>query len=308
MKRFSRGLARLSSTFSIVAFDSKTKDLGVGVQSRYFSVGSAVPWAKAGVGAVATQSFVNFAYGPNGLALLEGGLTPGEAIERLTKGDDGRDHRQIGIVDARGEAAAFTGKRCLEWAGSAVGKGYAVQGNILAGKAVIDRMAEAFEGAEGELPERIMAALEGGEEAGGDARGRQSSALLVVRKDCKGRGVDRLIDLRVEDHRDPIGELRRLLTMQKSYSLIDEGEELMAKGMDAEALPLIERAVRVNPASDDALIDLGTIYLKLGRKGEALAALRRALDVNPRMRMVIPRLVRSGSIKLDPETMRALAL
>ncbi len=308
MKHFSCGLARLASTFSIVAFDPKTKDLGIGVQSRYFSVGSAVPWAKAGVGAVATQSFVNFTYGPKGLALLEGGFAVDEVLERLTREDKGKESRQVGIVDARGNAASFTGKKCLEWAGSSVGKGYSVQGNILAGEAVVRRMAEDFEGTKGELADRIMAALKGGEEAGGDARGRQSSAMLVVRKDCRGEGVDRLVDLRVEDHEDPIGELQRLLKMQKGYSLIDEGEELMAKGREKEAFRLIERATRINPKSDDAFVDLGLISLKLGRRDEALTAFRRALELNPRLKRVIPQQIRAGTMEIDPETMSALGL
>ena len=200
MKNSLSRLSNLASTFSIVAYDYKTNDLGVAVQSRYFSVGSAVPWAEATVGAVATQSFVNFTYGPKGLAFLKQGFTVDEVLEKLTKEDQGRDFRQVGIVDAKGNAASYTGKSCLEWAGSKIEKGYAVQGNILAGKEVIDKMSEGYNGAKGDLADRLFAALKGGEEGGGDARGRQSSAMLIVRKNCMGEGVDRLVDLRVEDH------------------------------------------------------------------------------------------------------------
>ena len=308
MKLPPSGLAILASTFSIVASDPKTKDLGVGVQSRYFSVGSAVPWAKADVGAVATQSFANLSYGPRGLALLERGLSVDEVLERLTRGDKGKDFRQVGVIDAKGNAASFTGKSCLDWAGGRVGKGYSVQGNILAGKGVVDQMAEAFEGAEGELSGRIMAALEGGEAAGGDARGRQSSAILVVRKDCRGKGVDRLVDLRVEDHANPIGELRRLLSLHRTYALIDEGEELMARGKNEEALRKIERAIGLNPRSDDAFIDLGMINLKMGSRDDALAALRKALELNPRMRRIIPQLRKSGMMEIDAQMMRELGI
>lgn len=301
-------LANLSSTFSIVAFDPKTKDLGVGVQSRYFSVGSAVPWAEAGIGAVATQSFVNFTYGPKGLALMMQGLTVDEVLERITEEDPGRDFRQVGIVDAKGNAAAFTGRSCLEWAGSKIGKGFAVQGNILAGKEVVDQMADMFENTRGALPDRIMAALKGAEAAGGDARGRQSSALLIVRKDCKGEGASRLIDLRVEDHVDPIGELERLLGLHNLYTLIDEGEEFMARGMNEKAMRSIEEAIALFPKSDDAHIDLGMINLKMGRKEEGIAALKKALELNPRMNAVIQQLPKSGLMERDPELMRRLGL
>jgi uncharacterized Ntn-hydrolase superfamily protein len=301
-------LARLSSTFSIVAFDPETKDLGVGVQSRYFSVGSAVPWAEPGIGAVATQSFVNLTYGPKGLAFLEQGLAVDEILERLTKGDTGRDFRQVGIVDAKGNAASYTGRSCLEWAGSRIGKGFAVQGNILTGKEVVDGMVEMYESTKGALPDRIMAALKGAETAGGDARGRQSSALLIVRKNCKGEGVHRLIDLRVEDHKDPIGELQRLLTMHRLYRLIDESEEFMARGMNEDAMRLIEEAITLNPKSDDAYIDLGMINLKMGRKEEAIIALKIALKLNPRMKSLIPQLPKSGMMEADPELMKRLGL
>jgi uncharacterized Ntn-hydrolase superfamily protein len=307
--KFSTGrLASLSSTFSIVAFDPETKDLGVGVQSRYFSVGSAVPWAEAGIGAVATQSFVNLTYGPKGLALLGQGIAVDEILEKLTKEDPGRDFRQIGIIDAKGNAASYTGRSCLDWAGSRTGKGFTVQGNILTGKEVVDQMAEMFESTKGALPDKIMAALKGAEAAGGDARGRQSSALLVVRKNCKGEGVHRLIDLRVEDHRDPIGELQRLLTMHRIYRLIDEGEEFMAREMNEDALRIIEEAIILDPKSDDAYIDLGMINLKRGRKEEAIVALKKALELNPKMKSLIPQLPKSGMMEPDPELMKRLGL
>jgi len=308
MKFSKGGLARLSSTFSIVAYDPVTKDLGVGVQSRYFSVGSAVPWAEAGVGAIATQSFVNFSYGPKGLALLKRGLSVDEVLKKLTAEDKGREFRQVGVVDASGGAASYTGGSCLEWAGSRTGKWFAAQGNILTGKEVVDKMAEMYESTKGALPDRIMAALKGAQEAGGDARGRQSSALLVVRKNCKGKGVNRLIDLRVDDHEDPIGELERLLSMHRLYMLIDEGEEFMARGMNKEALRAIEEAVALNPRSDDAYIDLGIINLKVGRRDDAIAAMKKALELNPRMKALIPQLPKSGMMEPDPDLMRILGL
>ena len=210
------------ATFSIVAFDPATGELGVAVQSKFFSVGSVVPWAKAGVGAVATQSWANIEYGPDGLTLLAKGKSPGEVVKALTAPDERRDFRQLGIVDAKGRTASFTGKSCMDWAGHITGKNFSAQGNILAGEAVVKDMATAFEKArqqpKTELADWLMAALEAAQAAGGDKRGRQSAALLVVREKGGYNGADdRFIDLRVADHETPIQELNRLLKLHKSF-------------------------------------------------------------------------------------------
>jgi uncharacterized Ntn-hydrolase superfamily protein len=200
------------NTFSIVAFDPDKKEWGVAVASKYLAVGSVVPWAKAGVGAVATQASVNATYGPRGLELLAEGKTPEEVVKVLTDADKGKDFRQLGVIDAKGEVAAFTGLKCNAWAGHKTGKLYACQGNILAGEAVVNDMASAFEEAKGPLAWRMMAALEAAEKAGGDKRGKQSAAILVVRdKAGPNEFNDRYIDLRVDDHDDPIPELARIL-------------------------------------------------------------------------------------------------
>jgi uncharacterized Ntn-hydrolase superfamily protein len=205
-----------------VAFDPGTGDLGVAVQSKFFGVGSVVPWARAKVGAIATQSYANTTYGPEGLKLLESGRSPEQVIERLTRADPRRAVRQVGVIDSRGRAAAFTGDECLPWAGHLVGTNFAVQGNLLAGEAVVRAMAEAFDNArrqpDTELADWLVAALTAGESAGGDKRGRQSAALLVVR-DHGGYGGqnDRFVDLRVEDHPEPIEELSRLLELHKRF-------------------------------------------------------------------------------------------
>ena len=202
------------STFSIVAFDPKTKDLGVAVESRFVSVGAVVPWAVAGVGAVATQSFANTTYGPRALSLLRKGLHPRDAIKQLTAKDRMAAQRQVGLVDARGRSASFTGDECFEWAGHVVGRNYACQGNILAGEAVVKGMARAFESTEGDLPVRLLAALHAGQRAGGDKRGQQSAALLVVRERGGYGGLnDRWIDVRVDDHPAPIDELTRVFNV-----------------------------------------------------------------------------------------------
>ncbi len=202
------------STFSIVALDPKTKDLGVAVESRFISVGSVVPWARAGVGAIATQSYANTAYGSKGLALLRAGHPPQDVVKALTAKDRDAAQRQVGIVDARGRAASFTGDECFAWAGHVVGRNYACQGNILAGEEVIRGMARAFEATEGDLPVRLLAALAAGQRAGGDKRGQQSAALLVVREGGGYGGFnDRWIDIRVDDHPAPIDELVRVFNL-----------------------------------------------------------------------------------------------
>jgi uncharacterized Ntn-hydrolase superfamily protein len=207
------------NTFSIMAFDPATGDLGIAVASKVLGVGSVVPWAKANVGAVATQSAANTAYGPEGLKLLESGQSAKETLSQLTAADAGRDHRQAGIVDAKGNVASFTGSKCLAWAGHFEGDHFVVQGNILTGEEVVKAMAAAYEQArkvEGKsLADWLVAALQAGETAGGDKRGKQSAALLVVRDKAGYGGNDRFVDLRVEDHAQPVGELARLLEVHK---------------------------------------------------------------------------------------------
>jgi uncharacterized Ntn-hydrolase superfamily protein len=203
------------ATFSVVGHDPDAKEWGVAVASKFLAVGSVVPWVEAGTGAVATQSFANVKYGPKGLELMRGGKTAEETIKALTEDDEGRDSRQVGIVDAKGNAATYTGKKCQPWAGGKTGKHYACQGNILTGPEVVDAMAKAFEEAKGPLAWRLMASLEAGEKAGGDKRGRQSAAIYVARpKGGYAGGNDRYIDFRVDDHKEPIPELARVLALK----------------------------------------------------------------------------------------------
>ena len=235
IKRTGQGLAGLAvapdalvkptvkpvATFSIVGFDPRTGDLGVAVQSKFFAVGSVVPWAKAGVGAIATQSYANISYGPDGLELLADGKSARETVSTLTSADRNKQRRQLGIVDAKGNSASFTGSDCHDWAGHIEKPIFCAQGNILTGKEVVDTMASSFEQsqkqAKGGLCDWLADALMAGQDAGGDSRGRQSAALLVVRKKGGyGGGNDRFIDLRVDDHKTPIAELRRLLQLHKN--------------------------------------------------------------------------------------------
>ncbi|MDQ7843108.1 MAG: DUF1028 domain-containing protein [Armatimonadota bacterium] len=210
--------APLIATFSIVALDPATCELGVGVASKFLAVGAAVPWARSGAGAVATQAWANLSYGPEGLALLEQGLGAEEVVRRLTEADQDREHRQVGVVDRTGGAAAWTGRECFRWAGHRTGRGYTCQGNILTGEAVVTAMAATFEHSSGPLPERLVTALEAGQAEGGDSRGQQSAALYVVKeKGGYGGWLDRYIDLRVDDHPTPIAELRKLLELHRLY-------------------------------------------------------------------------------------------
>ena len=211
-------MSNIVATFSIIAFDPETDSLGVAVQSKFLAVGAVVPWARAGVGAVATQAMANYNYGPRGLDLMSEGKSAGETVEALTSADEGRDHRQVGVVDTRGGTATFTGSECFDWAGGVTGEHYAAQGNILVGRETVGAMARTYEEAEGDLAARLLAALDAGQEAGGDSRGRQSAALLVVREGGGyGGDNDRVIDLRVDDHPDPIEELMRIRDLHTLY-------------------------------------------------------------------------------------------
>ncbi len=208
----------LVATFSIVAHDPGNGDLGVAVASKFLAVGAVVPWARAGAGAIATQSFANLSFGPGGLGLLERGLSADAVLRELIANDDLREQRQVGIVDRDGQAVAFTGSECQPWAGQQVGAGFACQGNLLARPDVVRAMAERFMATEGELAERLIAALESGDGAGGDSRGRQSAALYVAREHGSyGGAIDRYVDLRVDDHPEPIPELGRLLKLHRFY-------------------------------------------------------------------------------------------
>jgi len=205
-------------TYSIVARDPETGDLGVAVQSKFLAVGAVVPWAKARIGAIATQAFANVDYGPKGLALLAEGHSADGALRQLVAADDGREHRQAGIVDARGGSATHTGRECFAWAGGRTGENYAAQGNILADVPVVDRLVDTFLAGGKPFPELLVACLSAAEEAGGDRRGRESASILVVRESGGfGGGNDRWIDLRVDQHDDPIGELGRVLAFQRLY-------------------------------------------------------------------------------------------
>ena len=272
------------ATFSIVARDPATGELGVAVASRFFAVGSVVPWAQAGVGAVATQAYANTTFGPRGLDLMREGLTPDSALARLVGSDDNPGRRQAGMVDFSGKSATYTGAGCNAWAGGRSGPNYAVQGNILAGEAVVVAMEKAFRQTKGTLADRLYAALLAGEAEGGDSRGKQSAALLVVRKGAGYGGyTDRAIDIRVDDHLEPFVELGRLLAMAQVNYLWNDAWTAFTKKEYAKALPYMERTALLDPDYPEVLYDLAVIRLANEQAEGALEALKRALDLNPKL-------------------------
>ena len=278
-------LAQNISTFSIAARDSITGELGVAVASRFFAVGTVVPWAKADVGAVATQAFANTSFGWRGLDLLEKGKTPEGTLEVLLKNDPEPERRQVGIVGADGSSVSYTGKGCNPWAGGRHGRNYAVQGNILAGEAVVMAMEEAFLNTKGTLADRMYAALLAGDKNGGDSRGKQSAALIVVKKGAGYGGfTDRAIDIRVDDHPEPFKELGRLLDYaQMNYSW-NEAWTLFTQKKAAEALPHMEHAAAIASKNPEVLYDLSVIRLAAGEQDKALDALEQALKLNPKLK------------------------
>ncbi|MCU0232247.1 MAG: DUF1028 domain-containing protein [Acidobacteria bacterium] len=277
------------STFSIAAADPATGEIGVAVASRFFAVGSVVPWARAGAGAVATQAYANTSFGSRGLDLLALGLSPKEALDVLLRGDDGRDRRQVGIVSPSGASATFTGPGCNAWAGGRSGPGYAVQGNILVGEAVVAAMEKAFlESAGRPLAERMLAALRAGDAAGGDARGRQSAALIVARAGGGYGGfTDRAIDVRVDDSKDPFGELARLTELALVNDDWNRGWTAFTEKRFPEALAWQKRAAARAEAHPEmlpeVLYDLAVIRLANGDEAGAVEAAKRAIVLNPKL-------------------------
>ncbi len=273
------------ATFSIVAYDAVNGDWGVTVASRYFSVGSVVPWAEAGVGAVATQANVNVGYGPRALELLRQGRAAKEVLDQLLAEDkfEGKDGRQVAIIDGKGAIAAYTGPNAPTWAGDRQGKTWSAQGNILVGPQVVEAMGRAFEETHGELAERLFAALKAGDSAGGDARGKQSASMLVVRKQG-GRNTnnDRYIYINVDDNPQPFPELRRLLDKNLGYLYQDKTFKLLRSGKTQDARDASAQAAHYFPDRSDVHLSLGMLNYAVGDKKGALAAFRaaQALDRN----------------------------
>ena len=305
--RGARGPLRPVHTYSIVARDPETGELGVAVQSHWFSVGQVVPWAEAGVGAVATQSFVDPAYGKLGLDLMRAGRTAPVALKSLVAGDEGRDVRQVAMVDARGNVSAHTGAKCIEAAGHHVGKNYSVQANMMLSERVWPAMSRAFEETKGDLAERMMAALEAAEREGGDVRGKQSAALVVVAARPTGRSwADRKFDLRVDDSNEPLKELRRLVTLQRAYNHMNAGD-LALEHKDAEgALREYSAAERLAPGNLEMSYWHAVALVNMKRVEEALPIFRRVFAADPNWRTLTTRLVKPGVLSVDAKTLERI--
>lgn len=293
---------RPTHTYSIVARDPSTGELGVAVQSHWFSVGALVTWAEAGVGAVATQSFVDPAYGPLGLQLMRAGKSAPEALKALLAADEGRDVRQVAMVDAQGRVAVHTGKKCIAAAGHIVAPHYSVQANLMGKDTVWAAMSRAFESATGDLTERLLAALEAAEREGGDIRGRQSAAILVVRGQSTGRPwADRVVDLRVEDHPDPVGELRRLVGVHRAYQHMNAGD-LCAEKKDWDcAAREYGAAEKMLPEMAEFVFWHAATLAANGRAEEALPLFRKVFAAEPRWAELVDRLPASELLPNDPQ-------
>ena len=294
-------------TFSIVARDSVTGELGVAVQSHWFSVGSLVTWAEAGVGAVATQSFVDPAYGPLGLELMRAGKTAEQALNALLAADPGRDVRQVAMIDVKGNVAAHTGSKCIQGAGHVVGRGYSTQANLMLNDRIWGAMSRAFESATGDLANRLLTALDAGQAAGGDIRGRQSAAILIVRGTSTGRPwADRVMELRVEDNPAPLVELRRLIKVHRAYQHMNNGD-LAVEHNDVEgALREYGAAELMFPDNLEMKFWHATALVNAGRVEQSLPIFRTVFEADANWATLIPRLPQSGTLTADDATIKRI--
>ena len=295
------------STYSIVALDETTGELGVAVQSHWFSVGFLVPWAKAGVGAVATQSFVKVDYGPDGLQLMESGITAVDALKTLTSKDDGEAVRQVGMIDIKGNVAAHTGSRCIKYAGHIVGENYSVQANMMANGTVPKAMAVAFEKTKGDLADRMMAALEAAEAEGGDIRGKQSAAMVIVSGEPSGVDwKDTKLSLRIEDHPTPLIELKRLIRVHRAYQHANMGDHYMETEEIDKALIEYSKAAEYYPENAELPYWSAVALANGGRVEEALPMFQSVFERNPDLKTMTPRLVKSGLLPDDESLIRKI--
>ena len=287
-------------TFSIVARDPQTGELGVAVESHWFNVGSIVPWAEAGVGAVATQSFVDPSYGKLGLELMRLGKSAPDALKALLAGDEARDVRQVAMIDAQGRVLAHTGTKDIQDAGHITGRDYSVQANLMLNDKVWPAMSRAFETTKGDLAERMLAALDAAQEAGGDIRGRQSAALIVVTGKPTGRPwADRIFDLRVDDSPEPLKELRRLVTLQRAYNHMNAGDLAVEKKDNEGALREYSAAEKLVPDNAEMIYWHAVALVNMGRVDESLPLFRRVFAMDKNWATLTPRLPKSGLLPDD---------
>lgn len=294
-------------TFSIVARDPGTGEMGVAVQSHWFSVGTIVTWAEAGVGAIATQSFVNASFGPRGLEMLKSGMTAQQTVDSLLATDEGREFRQLAIIDSRGNVASFTGRKCVQPAGNLVGDNFSTQANLMINDKVWPAMAEAFKNTTGPLAERMIAALEAGQEAGGDIRGKQSAAILIVKGVSTGKvWEDRLIDLRVDDNPEPIRELKRLLKVHRAYDHMNAGDLAVEKGDMKLALSEYSAAEQMFPDNAEMKYWHAVTLANNGRVEESIPIFKEVFNMDENWRTLTPNLVAPGLLTVDGKDLKRI--
>ncbi len=294
-------------TFSIVARDLNTGEIGVAVQSHWFSVGTIVTWGEAGVGVVATQSFVNASFGPRGLELLKNGLSPQEAVDSLIASDDGRDFRQLAILDTKGRVAAYTGKKCVQPAGHIVKNNYSVQANLMSTDKVWPAMSKAFESAKGPLAERLVAALEAAQKVGGDIRGKQSAALLVFKGVSTGKPwADKLIDLRVDDSPEPIKELKRLLKVHRAYDHMNAGDLAVEKNDMNKAMFEYSTAMKMFPDNLEMKYWTAVTLANNGQLDKALPMFKEIFSKDKNWKDLTPRLIPNGLLTVDKAQLKKI--
>ncbi|MFK7907809.1 MAG: DUF1028 domain-containing protein [Chitinophagales bacterium] len=301
------GSQPFAHTYSIVAYDEKTGEMGVAVQSHWFSVGTLVTWGEAGVGVVATQSFVNPDFGPQGLGLMKLGLSPKQALESMLAVDEGRAVRQVALLNTKGEVAAHTGENCIAAAGHIEGKHYSVQANMMLNEEVWGAMSKAFESTEAPLAERMMAALEAAESVGGDIRGKQSAAILVVRGESTGQvWKDRLVDLRVEDHANPIAEIKRVLKVHRAYEHMNQGDLAVEHGDMDLAMKEYMAAEEMFPENEEMKYWHAVTLVNNEGLKEALPLFKEVFAKNENWKILTPRLIDSGLLKVSEEDLKKI--
>lgn len=297
----------LAHTYSIVARDPETGEMGVAVQSHWFSVGSIVAWGEAGVGVVATQSFVNPSFGPRGLELMKSGMSAEEALDLLIASDEGREFRQLAVLDVKGNVKAFTGNKCIEGAGHIVGKNYSVQANLMLNDLVPNAMADAFENTKGPLAERMVAAMEAAQNVGGDIRGQQSASILVVRGNSTGNlWEDRMIDLRVEDNSQPVNEIKRLLKVYRAYEHMNNGDVAVEKNDMELAMKEYSAAMKMFPENLEMKYWTAITLVNVGELDKALPMFKEIFSKDENWKILTPRLIKNEMLIADEETLKKI--
>jgi len=294
-------------TFSIVARDTITGEMGVAVQSHWYSVGTIVSWGEAGVGVIATQSFVNPSFGPRGLALLKQGLAAQQVLSLMIDADDGRDVRQLAILDSKGNVAAYTGEKCIEDAGHIVGNNYSVQANMMLNNKVWEAMSNSYNNSDGPLSERLLLALEAAQEAGGDIRGKQSAALLVVKSESSGQvWLDRKVDIRIDDNPEPLKELRRTLKVHKAYEHMNNGDLAIENNEMDLAMKEYSAAEEMFPENEEMKYWHAVTLANIGKVDESLPLFKKVFAKNKNWITLTPRLVKSQLLTVNEESLKKI--